>query len=540
MGKSFARTQHWQLDESQIVRQSAGIEQIVWFTADRGPHLNAVRIPAGASGVTLIRTTFGPRAVGDLLRLAIERATENGAVLHLCRLLYLSDPTDIATIDAVASDVDVAQRVGGASDEYVFYINELGVGGDNFSVVIADGTVANTFKITLTCSETGIDDEVYDSLSVDTDDARYFETILNTNNSGRLRGTDTTPTATPTLPDELPANGTYPLTGGSNGTALNDASIIGDASAGTGLHGAAIALQTAEVRAAHQNLSSTPAVVAAGLSFGEIDGGADLMVYQEPPDQADPADSVDFRNGDTPYSHAAFDSSFGQLIYARQTVFDVQQGINVLLPTVGELAPLIAKSMDFNQGGAPWLPTAGGKRGGVSAEVLGLSDDVGVPTRLAEAENLSKANINVFRSKSGRLLLWGNQTLIGDQESLLLNAHVQHLLIWLRRITDPLFDRAQFEIQNPDTWKVLFNNVDPVLDAYKGIAYQDYRYKGDQDAYRIDDPDQLEVNTVADLAAGIYYVDIPIQPYSAIDQLVGIRWRITSTAQSFSQFVGEE
>lgn len=540
MGKDFARLKQFQLDESQIVRQSAGIEQLVWFTADRGPHLQAERIPAGASGVTLLNKTFGPRPVGDILRLAIERAIENGAIMHVCRLLFLSDPTDIGTIDALASDVDVSQRVGGASDEYVFFINELGVGGDNFSVVIADGTLANTFKATLTSSETGIDDEVYDNLSVDTDEARYFETILNTNNSGRLRGTDTTPTSTPTLPDELPTNGTYPLTGGSNGTALNAASIIGNASAGTGLHAAALALQTPEVRAAHQNLSSDNSVVAAGLAFAEITGGADLMIYQEPPDQADPQDSADFRNGDSPYSHSPFDSSFGQLIYARQKVFDVQQGIDVLLPTVGELAPMIAKSMDFAQGGAPWLPTAGAQRGGVASDVTGLSDDVGIPTRLAEADILANANVNMFRSKSGRILMWGNQTLIGNQDSLLLNAHVQNLLIWLRRILDPLFDSALFEIQNPDTWKVLFNKVDPVLATYKGFAYQDYRYKGDQDAYRIDDPEQLEVNNVTDLAAGIYFVDIPIQPYSAIDDLVGIRWRVTSTAQSFTQFVGEE
>ncbi len=531
MGKKFLRSAFTEQEIGEILTSGIGLEQVVYFTADRGRHLTPFR----ARTPEAARTEFGPSPAGDLLRIAIDRALKNGATLHLVRLLHLSDPTDVATITAVAADVDVPQRVGGSGDEYGFFLNELGLAGNNFSVLVENGTASQTFKATLSSTETGIEDEVYDDLSVDTDDARYFLTVLNNNNAGRLRGIDSTPNATPTLPDELPTNNTYPLTGGSNGTALNPASIIGDSAAGTGFFAANVALQTPLVLCGHQNISSDPAVVASGSAYGTL---ADILLFQEPPDHTSTADAIAFSNGTTPYSHAQLSGSFGALNYSRHTVFDVQAGVNVNVPTVGELAPLLTRAQNRNIGGAFWLAPAGGERGLVSVDVLGLTDDVGVPPRAAEADDLVGARYNPFVTATEGIAYWGNQTLEVDETSLLVNLHVRFLLIGIRRILKAAVDKSGFQPNEPTHWQALFLRVKPILDSLQEAgAFARYEWRGDQDAFRADDQDQLKVNNVADIALGKYRAELWLQPFSAIDNEIGVDMKITSTAVNFDELL---
>ncbi len=527
MGKPLARAKFTEQDISEILSAKIGVEQIVYITADRGPHLTPVRLRTP----TNLRKTFGPRPAGDLLFFAVERSLKNGATMWVVRLLYLSDPTDIASIDAVAASVVFDDQAGAPAEFGEFSINELGIAGNNFTITTAAGTVANTFKATLSSSETGIEDEVYDDLSVDPASDDYFITRFQ-NGGGRLRCTDTTPAVTPTYPDDLPEFTSEALINGANGTAIDDASVIGDSAAKTGFFAASAALANPNVMAAHQEISSVPEVVAAGTAYGKA---ADVVMFQVPPDHTDSVDAIAFRNGTTPYTHTPFDSSFGVLSYAKHRVFDVVQGSNQYLPIVGELAPMLVRAFDRNLGGAFWKAPAGTTRGKISSDVLGISDDLGVPDRIEEADALCEANYNPFVTR-GSIRYWGNQTLLLDDTSILVNLHVRFLLIGIRRVLQAAFDSASFEPQNPDSWKVLHLKADPVLGTLKGQgAMANYKYRGDQDATRADDQDQLEVNDVAELALGNYKVIITIQPFSAIDRTIDVVMEVTSTAVKFEE-----
>ena len=66
-----------------------------------------------------------------------------------------------------------------------------------------------------------------------------------------------------------------------------------------------------------------------------------------------------------------------------------------------------------------------------------------------------------------------------------------------------------------------------------------YRYVGDQNATRADDQDQLEVNDVADIALGIYVVNLFIQPFSAIDSEINVNMKVTSTAINFEELFAD-
>ena len=536
MGKPLAKTVINLLDLSQLFTLISGTQHIVFGLFDRGPLFTPVKLSRSLT----FRQTFGPRPdptvdlVASLLYLAIERALNSGATLWVTRLTHLTDPTDAATVTALASTIAQDDQVPLAG--YTWSLNEVGTDGDNFTVTIEAATVlANGIKVTLTDTGGVVEDEVYDDLSIESDSADYFLTKIV---GGRLVPTDVTPetNATVTYPDDLPAFETLALAAGSNGTAINPASIIGDTVAGTGHFAANDAVGKLSVFAAHQNISSDEAVVAAGLAWAAT--GKAHLYFAEPPDQADAVDAIAFRQGTTPFAHSAFDSIWGALIYARQQVFDVVQGKNVLVPTLGELAPIITRAHNRDLQGAPWLAVAGPRRGAVAADVLGLSDNIGSPARIAEADDLSLANINPFVERNGRILFWGNQTL-QIKDSLLSTLHVMFLVVFLKQVVDAVVDDTNFEPNSPKSWDDLANTIIPILEGLQGEdAFNNFRWLGDQDAIDPSDPEQLEVNTVAGVAAGNYKVRLPIQPFATIDAEITINIEITSTAVNFESVVG--
>jgi len=83
--------------------------------------------------------------------------------------------------------------------------------------IIADGTITNTFKLTLNYYYVKRDvqqtyTETFDNLSLDPEATRYFPTIINAS-SFLVSAEDLAP-ANKTPPGHLPATGTYPLAGG--------------------------------------------------------------------------------------------------------------------------------------------------------------------------------------------------------------------------------------------------------------------------------------------------------------------------------------
>jgi phage tail sheath protein FI len=87
-------------------------------------------------------------------------------------------------------------------------------------IVIADGTITNTFKITINYyyQEKGADavyTETFDNLSIVSTAARYFVTILNDEaNGSKVIKVEDLATGNQTPPDHLPATGTYDLASG--------------------------------------------------------------------------------------------------------------------------------------------------------------------------------------------------------------------------------------------------------------------------------------------------------------------------------------
>lgn len=534
MSGFFARTKVTEQAPRPQTALTVGLEQGVWMQADRGPLYAKVRTPDELAEV------FGPRPTGDLVYLAVQRALRNGGgPLHVGRLLHYSDPTDASTVTAVASEVEVDDRVTPTPNvKFRFYLSELGVGGDDFSVTIAAGTDADTFKATLVDGAAVLDDEVHDNLSIDPTSENYFVTRLE-NGGGRLRAEDLLPLLV-TAPDNLPEIATHALAGGSNGTAINDASMIGDATAGTGIHTLSPAFEAPELRILHWPYEGASAEVTAALAaYAE---SVLTPVVVEAYDHSDPDASADWRNG-VGEMHEAFDSSFLIFDFARPRVYDTAQAANVFVPVVSEAAPRYNRNAR-----TMWLPAAGLLRGGVARDVTAVTYNVGTRARQVQADALIEAGINPLIVKNGRIVRWGNETGLLDPTDPRRFEHTRHFLTLLDRLLTPAFDARYFDINNPETWKAAwFQSVRPILAQFvgriiylpEGFALDDI-YHGDIDVVNVNDETEFTsgVNTPASVAEGRYAVRIaPLALFSALARPVEITIEATRSNVQFSDYL---
>jgi len=132
----------------------------------------------------------------------------------------------IVKVEGVAANVTLVDRQGVPADKIkvtalvdgTFANYDAGPPKVGIQVVIADGTISNTFKATFNYyyAEKGVDtsfSEEFDNLSIDTTATRYFVTIINTG-SNMVKVEDLAPLNV-TPPGHLPATGTFALTSGS-------------------------------------------------------------------------------------------------------------------------------------------------------------------------------------------------------------------------------------------------------------------------------------------------------------------------------------
>jgi hypothetical protein len=112
-----------------------------------------------------------------------------------------------------------------------------GTYADSVSIEVKAPTSGNTDEFNLEVKESGVLKEVFPNLSMTDADTNYVEEIVNDPDTGSnlISCTDLDSPATP--PADLPALGTYTLTGGNDGLAgLVDNDFIGSQAGGTGLY----------------------------------------------------------------------------------------------------------------------------------------------------------------------------------------------------------------------------------------------------------------------------------------------------------------
>ncbi len=230
-----------------------------------------------------------------------------------------------------------------------------GIDGNATQVVIENNIREGNFQLQI--YNNGVEVESWGGLVKDENSRFYVETFLALV-SDWVRVSDNTSNAA------SPLDGTYTLTGGSDGIPSDpddqDALIIGNQLGYTGIYALSEPEQIDIDLIAVPGHSST-SVVTALLDLCQ-NVRMDCMAIIDPPFGLTVNEIVDWQNGTHPLNTTRFDSDFGALYWPWVKLRDNFNRVDIWAPPSGSVMATIARS---DQLSAPWFAPAGVNRGTV-------------------------------------------------------------------------------------------------------------------------------------------------------------------------------
>ena len=257
-----------------------------------------------------------------------------------------------------AVDIETLGFVTGGANtggDVTFTINadSPGIDGNDTQVLIKNDIYDNNFTVEIQTNSVQV--ESWGGLTKDAASRFYVETYLALV-SDYIRVLDNTAIAA------APADGTYTLTGGSDGIPADpdqqDVLLMGSPVGFTGIYTLSEPEQVNIDLIAVPGHSST-AVVQELLAFCR-DYRQDCLAIIDAPFGLTVKEVVSWQNGAHPLNNVRFDSDFGALYWPWVKIYDSYNKVDVWCPPSGSIMAVIARS-DFL--GAPWFAPAGLTRG---------------------------------------------------------------------------------------------------------------------------------------------------------------------------------
>lgn len=438
-----------EVDDSLYIPQLATAIFGAVGTASKGPVDEVTLITDEAA----LLQTFGEPSADHLAIYAAIRYLRKGRQLKFVRVAHYD-------LSADGSIQNAADTVSAATIEAV----SSGTWGNNLSLIVATGTDAGTYKISVL--ESGQVVEVYDLLSAsDSTSDNYVET--------RINGVSTKVTVTMVAgqTDFKVSTTAVTLTGGDDGEGVSAADYIG--TAGTPPTVPATGLQLfANPEVIDVNIVAVPgigiaSVVAAAVTLCE--GRKDAIALIDVPYGKTVQEAVAWLNGtgggvDDPA--AAINSSYAAAYYPWVQIYDGSSQANVWVPPSGHVAGVMAYT-DYIQD--PWGAPAGPTRGL-------LSDALDIEHSASQGERdymYSNGNVlNPIINYSGRGIMVFGQRTTQRAATALDRINVRRMLLYLRKAIATATVDLVFEPNDEDTWADFRNLVTPLLSdiqARRGI-----------------------------------------------------------------------
>ena len=433
------------------------------------------------------------------------------------------------TIDFDASDppddtTDLVADYSAAVDAFEAEATSEGEWGNNLSLTVAAGTLADTVLIEVWYE--GVKVERYNNVDLDdtTGNAQYIETKINgvsdfitVTLDALLAGAST----------ELPSVTTtaQSLTGGdTDAAAVSATEIIGEAwnialSQSTGMQ------LFASPSAVDLNLLAAPgwadaAVVNQLIQIAE--SRADCLSIIDPPSGLRPSEVVDWHNGQGTYvgQHAAFNSSYAALYYPWVKIYDAYNGTYVWTPPSGHVLAVYAYT-DYTT--ESWYAPAGMNRGRVVSGIDIAYDPTPGEMDLMYGDGNAVNAIERF-TKDG-LVVWGQRTL-QRAPTALDRVNVRRLLLYLHKTISTAVNYLVFEPNDEKTWKLFGHLVTPYLnDVRQRRGLYDFRVKCDEST---NTPEVIDRN---EMHAQIFLKPVKAAEFIQVDLV------ITSTGANFDEIL---
>lgn len=396
---------------------------------------------------------FGSYTTTGYLAYAARAFFDNGgAVLYVCRVAHMTDPTDRFTLTAMHSSVSIKSRSSEPEDTLRVMAANEGAWGDKLAVTIEDGTRDPDGSFNLIVRYKGEVVEVFKDLSMDESSASHIEIMIN--GLSEWIAVEDLQLANGIVANR-PAIGAYSLLGGVDGlTGMTDDDYIGDGSQHTGFYA------FDEIDALNLLMVpgvTTAPVISAGLAYAEI--RKDILFIADTPGGLEPQEAIEFRTGTGTYEHAAFNSSYGALYYPWLEITDPMTGNRKSVPPSGAVAGCYARS---DQKTNVWCAPAGIDRGRIF-NVLSAT----YKTSQGERDVLYPEGVNVIAvfPDSG-VTIWGQRTL-QSQPSAVDRVNVRRLMMYMEEAIGQSSRFVVFEPNNPQTWRALIRLINPFMQDIK-------------------------------------------------------------------------
>lgn len=331
------------------------------------------------------------------------------------------------------------------SDALKVMARSEGIWGDRITIVIADPSEKpkeTYFKLTVKYAEKFKEEyEPEDVLE------EGFDNISITDVEDKINGVSAFINVD-AMSDKRPTNGSYNLTGGADG--VEDADFIGDADNKKGLH-AFDEVDDINI-VAIPDKAGDPEVILAGLTYCK--NRKDCFFIADSPYGLIPSDIAKFKKGTGGGNTGnAFNSSYGALYYPWVYISDPLTGKRKLIPPSGVVAGTYAYTDSTR---------------GVHKAPAGISEGyldsvVGIERIITKGEHnvLNPAQVNVIRSLTAGICIWGARTLSADSEWLYIN--VRRLLLYIEESIDEGTQWVVFEPNDPALWGKVKRNITAFL-----------------------------------------------------------------------------
>ncbi len=342
-----------------------------------------------------------------------------------------------------ADSSDITIRNGGDTDDAItITATSEGMWGDRINILIEDPSDetldANEF-FDLTVEYREASETEYESMEV-------FDGISIGNIEEKINDVSTFITAVDS--DQRPANGSYPLTDGDDGSGAVD--FIDKTNKKKGLY--------AFDKVDDINIVAIPDI--AGLREIILDclnyckQRKDCFFIADPPIGLEPTDIIDFKQGTGAYAGNAFNNSYGALYYPWVSISDPVTRTKMDIPPSGAVAGTYAHTDSTR--GVHKAPA--GISEGYLDSVIGIERII----TKGEHDQLHPKAINVIRSFPGSgICIWGALTLSADAEWKYIN--IRRLFLFLGESIDEASQWVVFEPNTPALWGNVIRNITAFL-----------------------------------------------------------------------------
>lgn len=436
----------------------------------------------------------------------VQRALQSGANLRIGKVGHYATISNPASLDAVLGALDESGAdfaVSGSDELFDLIVKYPGLDYNYVGVQIVDASNgdANSFDLIVTHSVDSGLNKRYQNLKIDgtptVAESVYLKDVQEQDNFFDVVYKNLSALSGPLRP----ANGTWSVTGGTDGTAPADGDYSGSSTGKTGWF-MFDAYEDFDALAALDNYNS--AVMISGAAYTKNRG--DHQNFHYFPESATTPSALS-----TLRLATNIDSRYSQFFAGGLKIpHPTAAGLTKNLPALGDILGIGMKS---NAEFGPWWSFAGLQRG-VIDNALGVVNNF--PTT-EELDQLAQKQINVIIQQGGRIYLKGNFSgqLATSKKSF---ASVVRLYIFLKKSLRPTLERYLEQPNDFRNFKEIYNEVAPFLDSLVGgdkRALVDYDWKGDQ--YANSDAD-LKINTRADLDQGKYRVKLWLKETTSLQE----------------------